>query len=113
MRDGGRRGRKRGSGWRTLPLADLWARRPQSAAPASTTSASPKGRPEEGSAVQPRVGGFPRRRPRRRLILKRGLVVGSALAAGNRLSTGENKKPQPEMFLERKHLILKGLRLQD
>src|ERR1700680_110699 len=42
--------------------AELWARRPQSAAPASTTGASPKARSEEGSTPQARVGGLPRRR---------------------------------------------------
>src|ERR1700732_643361 len=40
------------------PSAGLWARRPQSAAPASPSGASPIARSEEGSSLQTRIGGL-------------------------------------------------------
>src|SRR5579862_366416 len=55
-------GGREGLGSRTF-LCELWARRPQSATPASTTNASPIARSEEGSTPQARIGGIPRRPP--------------------------------------------------
>jgi transcriptional regulator with XRE-family HTH domain len=46
------------------------------------------------------------------LVPNRGLVVGSGLDTGTPFSRAGNKTPLPEMFFKRKHLILKGLRLQ-